>query len=89
MKKEKVDMLYKKWQKGCKKLQRSFKMKIIMINSSPRTNGNTSIALKTIKEVFDKENVDVKYYDIGNLNIVSCKACVFVKLKDIVYTMIS
>ncbi len=30
-------------------------MKVLMINGSPRANGNTSIALNEMKTVFEKE----------------------------------
>ena len=32
-------------------------MKVLMINGSPRANGNTSIALNEMKTVFEKEGV--------------------------------
>ena len=34
-------------------------MKVLMINGSPRINGNTTIALNEMLKVFEKEGVQV------------------------------
>ena len=41
-------------------------MKVLMINGSPRANGNTSIALNEMKTVFEKEGVDVEIVQDGS-----------------------
>ncbi len=33
-------------------------MKVLLINGSPRPNGNTSIALQEMTEIFKKENIE-------------------------------
>ena len=50
-------------------------MRVLMINGSPRANGNTSIALEEMKKVFEAENIDVDYVHVGNKNIRGCMAC--------------
>lgn len=50
-------------------------MKVLMLNGSPHVQGNTSIALKEMVKVFEKEGVEVDYVDIGNKNVRGCIAC--------------
>ena len=50
-------------------------MQILMINGSPRVNGNTSIALEEMKSIFVKENIDVEIIQVGNKSIRGCIAC--------------
>lgn len=50
-------------------------MKVLMINGSPRVNGNTSIALGEMKNTFEKEGVEVEIVQIGNKAIRGCIAC--------------
>ncbi len=50
-------------------------MKVLLINGSPRRNGNTSIALKTVEETLNKEGVETELVWIGNNPIRGCSAC--------------
>ena len=50
-------------------------MKILMINGSPRKNGNTSLALKEMEKIFINEQIEVETVQIGNLPIRGCMAC--------------
>ena len=50
-------------------------MKVLMINGSPRANGNTYIALHEMEKVFAKENIETEILHIGNKDIRSCIAC--------------
>lgn len=50
-------------------------MKVLMINGSPRLNGNTSIALDKMKKVFEEEGVEVEIAQVGNKNVRGCIAC--------------
>ena len=50
-------------------------MKVLIINGSPRVNGNTSIALNEMVEVFKNEGVETKVVQIGNKDIRGCIAC--------------
>lgn len=50
-------------------------MKILMINGSPRKNGNTAIALKEMGQIFQMEGIETETVQIGNQNIRGCIAC--------------
>ena len=50
-------------------------MKVLMINGSPRANGNTSIALGEMEKIFTQEGVETEILSIGNRDIRSCIAC--------------
>ncbi|MBQ7447079.1 MAG: flavodoxin family protein [Eubacterium sp.] len=50
-------------------------MKVLIINGSPRVNGNTSIALNEMVEIFKKEGIEPVVYQIGNQDIRGCIAC--------------
>lgn len=50
-------------------------MKVLVINGSPRSNGNTSIALKEMENVFVSEGIEVETIQIGNKDIRGCIAC--------------
>lgn len=50
-------------------------MKVLMINGSPRANGNTAIALNEMKTVFESEGVDVEIVQVGNKAVRGCIAC--------------
>lgn len=50
-------------------------MKVLMINGSPRVNGNTAIALKEMEKVFEENGVEVVTMQIGNKAIRGCIAC--------------
>lgn len=50
-------------------------MKVLMINGSPRRDGNTSTALKEMEKVFAKNGVEVTTMQIGNKAIRGCIAC--------------
>lgn len=50
-------------------------MKILMINGSPRVDGNTTVALNEMKQVFEKEGIEVSLVQIGNKDIRGCIAC--------------
>lgn len=50
-------------------------MKVLLINGSPRANGNTAIALREMTKVFEAEGVDTELVHIGNKEIRGCIAC--------------
>lgn len=50
-------------------------MKVLMINGSPRANGNTYIALREMEKVFEKEGIEVEILHVGNKDIRGCIAC--------------
>lgn len=50
-------------------------MKVLMINGSPRENGNTTIALQEMEKVFQKYEVEVETVQVGQKPIRGCIAC--------------
>ena len=50
-------------------------MKVLMINGSPRKDGNTSIALGEMKKTFEAEGVETEIFRVGNQNVRGCIAC--------------
>lgn len=50
-------------------------MKVLMLNGSPRTGGNTSIALREMETVFTQEGIEVETLQVGSQDIRGCIAC--------------
>lgn len=50
-------------------------MKVLIINGSPRVNGNTSIAVDEMVKVFSGEGVESEVIQIGAQDIRGCIAC--------------
>lgn len=50
-------------------------LKVLMLNGSPRPNGNTAVALREMETVFRKNGVEVETVVIGNRAIRGCVAC--------------
>ncbi len=50
-------------------------MKVLMLNGSPRAGGNTSLALKEMQKVFDKNAVKTEIIQIGSMQIRGCTGC--------------
>ena len=50
-------------------------MKVLIINGSPRAEGNTSIALGEMAKVFAKNGIDTETIQVGNKAIRGCIAC--------------
>lgn len=50
-------------------------MKVLIINGSPRVEGNTSIAVREMEKVFIEEGIEVETVQIGNKDIRGCIAC--------------
>ncbi len=50
-------------------------MKVLILNGSPRANGNTALALNEMKKIFDEENVEAEIVQLGNKDIRGCIAC--------------
>ena len=50
-------------------------MKVLMINGSPRVDGNTSIALKEMEGIFRQEGIEVETVQVGNQAVRGCIAC--------------
>lgn len=52
-------------------------MKVLMINGSPRTTGNTYIALREMENIFKQEGIETEIVQVGNKDIRGCIACGF------------
>ena len=50
-------------------------MKVLILNGSPRVNGNTTVALNEMVKVFAEEGVETEVIQIGNKDIRGCMAC--------------
>ena len=50
-------------------------MKVLMINGSPRANGNTFLALKEMEKIFNENGVETEIVTVGNKEIRGCIAC--------------
>lgn len=50
-------------------------MKILLINGSPRHNGNTSIALNEVAKTLEAEGIETETIQVGHKDIHGCIAC--------------
>ncbi len=50
-------------------------MKVLLINGSPRINGNTALALEEMVKAFHEEGVETEVITVGNQAIRGCIAC--------------
>lgn len=50
-------------------------MKVLILNGSPRANGNTALALKEMEAVFAAEGIETETVVVGNKDIRGCMAC--------------
>ena len=50
-------------------------LKVLMINGSPKANGNTAIALHEMEKIFKENGVEVETVVIGNQAVRGCIAC--------------
>ena len=51
------------------------KLKVLMLNGSPRASGNTTIALAEMKKIFAEEGVEVEEVRVGGKPISGCMGC--------------
>ena len=50
-------------------------MKVLLINGSPKSNGNTALSLAEMEKVFLEEGIEVEIVHVGNKAIRGCVAC--------------
>ena len=50
-------------------------LKVLLLNGSPRPNGNTAVALKEMEKVFNENGVDTEIVNVGNRDVRGCVAC--------------
>ena len=50
-------------------------MKVLILNGSPHTNGNTATAIAELVRIFEQEGVQAEVVQVGNKAIRGCIAC--------------
>lgn len=50
-------------------------MKVLMLNGSPRKEGNTALALREMQTIFEKEGIETEVIYLGTQPIRGCIAC--------------
>jgi multimeric flavodoxin WrbA len=50
-------------------------MKVLLINGSPKRDGNTALALREMEQIFTQEGVEVETIHVGTQAIRGCIAC--------------
>ena len=50
-------------------------LRVLMLNGSPRANGNTSIALREMEKIFTESGLETERVQVGNRVIRGCIAC--------------
>ena len=50
-------------------------MKVLILNGSPTTNGNTAIAINELEKTFESEGIETEVCQIGGKDIRGCIAC--------------
>ena len=50
-------------------------MKVLIINGSPRPNGNTTIAVSEMVKIFEAEGVEAEVVRVGTKDVRGCIAC--------------
>ena len=50
-------------------------MKVLILNGSPRANGNTSLAIDEMVKIFAQEGIETEVCQVGNKAVRGCVAC--------------
>jgi len=50
-------------------------MKVLLINGSPKAEGNTALSLHEMEKVFIQEGIEVEIVHVGNKAVRGCVAC--------------
>lgn len=50
-------------------------MKVLMLNGSPKANGNTAAALAEMEKIFPQEGIEVETVQVGHKAVRGCIAC--------------
>jgi multimeric flavodoxin WrbA len=53
----------------------TFRNKVIIINGSPKANGNTATALHEVERVLEQQGIETEWIHVGHLQIHGCIAC--------------
>ena len=50
-------------------------MKVVLLNGSPKDNGNTAAALNEMKKIFAEEGIETVTWNLGNGPVQGCTGC--------------
>ena len=50
-------------------------MKVLLLNGSPKANGNTALALREMEKIFHEQGVETEIIHVGSQPIRGCTAC--------------
>ena len=50
-------------------------MKVLMLNGSPRANGNTYAALREMEKIFEQQGIETEIVNVGSQAVRCCVAC--------------
>lgn len=50
-------------------------MKVLILNGSPKKNGNTAIAIQEMVKIFDEEGIETELTQVGSMMIRGCVSC--------------
>ena len=50
-------------------------MKVLILNGSPRMNGNTTLAVEEMVKVFDEQGIETEIVELAEKDIRGCEAC--------------
>lgn len=50
-------------------------MKVLILNGSPRVNGNTAVAVEEMRKIFEGEGIETEIVQVGNKEVRGCIAC--------------
>ena len=50
-------------------------MKVLLLNGSPKANGNTALALAEMEKIFAQEEIEVETVQVGSKTVRGCIAC--------------
>lgn len=51
------------------------KLKVLLLNGSPRKDGNTALALREMEKIFEQSGVEYETVQIGKMDVRGCVAC--------------
>ena len=57
-------------------------MKVLIIDGSPREEGNTYIAINEMTKTFDEEGIETEVVKVGNKAVRGCIACNYCATHD-------
>ena len=52
-------------------------MKVLILNGSPRANGNTARAIAELEKTFADEKIETEIVHVGNKDIRGCLSCFY------------